>query len=91
MINNGFYKEKNLIRKLKKMDIYVVRVTGKTTSPNICKSDPCKDCLNFIKNMGIRNIIFSTNDEEVCKVKVCDLVSNYTTKGKKRMLDENID
>ena len=91
MINNGFYKEKKLMRKLKKMDIYVVRVSGKTTSQIICRSDPCKDCLNFIKNMGIRNIIFSINDEELYKVKVCDWVSDYTTKGKKRMHDENID
>lgn len=70
------------MRKLKKMDIYVVRVSS---SSNICKSDPCKDCLKFIKNMGIRNIIFSLNDNEILKVKVNEWETEHVSKGRKRI------
>lgn len=66
------------------MDIYVVRVSGKTNIKTVCKSDPCADCLNFIKKMGIRNIIFSISEDQIYKVKVNEWDTTYVTKGKKK-------
>ena len=62
------------------MDIVVVRKCkdGKRLYSN---SAPCAYCLNYLKFLGIRNIIFSNGDGELEKHKVSRFTDTYLTRS----------
>ena len=47
---------------VKKMKLYIVRVG---TYGELKDSRPCLNCFNTIKNLGIKKIIYSTNDSSI--------------------------
>ena len=89
-IHNLLKYEKNY-RKLKNYTILVIRV-GKDNEGNIVlrNAKPCKYCTESIKKVGLKKIIYSNDDGYLEKIKICDLESNYISKGYYRMKDFQI-
>jgi len=34
---------------------------------------PCEDCFEYIKSLGIRKVIYSKNEYELCKININEL------------------
>jgi hypothetical protein len=54
-----------------KYDIFVIRVD---TSNNLCNARPCYNCLQMMKDIGIKRVYYSVNNNIICE-KVNDMVS----------------
>tara|TARA_Y100000748_G_scaffold274341_1_gene249379 strand:+ start:199 stop:408 length:210 start_codon:yes stop_codon:yes gene_type:complete len=62
------------------MKLYIVRVG---TYGELKDSRPCLNCFNTIKNLGIKKIIYSTNDSSIVSQKVCDYHTESPSLGYK--------
>lgn len=62
----------------KKATLYVVR-TDKTG--NYLNSAPCRDCFKIIKELSIKKIIYSTNDNKFEMYKSEDYETNHISNG----------
>lgn len=63
-------------RKLYKTDILVFR----NSLHGIKNSRPCADCLETMKQIGIRRVYYSSNSGEIICEKVSQMVSNHHSK-----------
>lgn len=52
---------------------------------------PCEDCFELIHKLGIRRVVYSINDKELCKMKVYDLKPNVRKSLGRRFLNEYFD
>jgi deoxycytidylate deaminase len=75
-MNGVFYdpkRHRKLRKKLIKTDILVFR----DTSTGIKNSKPCSECINTMKNMGIRRVYYSTDDGILVYEKVSEIFSTH--------------
>jgi hypothetical protein len=68
-----YYDDKYIRKKLRKSILITVRVKNDA----VRSSTPCRDCIEIIKDYGIRQIIYSTNtinnDDQLIKKKIREL------------------
>jgi uncharacterized CHY-type Zn-finger protein len=70
LVINGGVLNISQKKNVKKLDILVFRVTKEGSAAN---ARPCYNCLNMMKNVGIRKVFYSTgNEDEV----ICEHVKN---------------
>ena len=89
-IHNLLKYEKNK-KKLKNYTIFVIRI-GKDDNNNIIlrNAKPCKHCTETIKKCGFKKIYYSNDNGEIIKSKVCDLETEYISKGYSRIKNVEI-
>jgi len=63
----------------KKFDIYTTRTNN--ANDNFLDGFPCSSCLNNLKKIGIKNIIFTSQDGLIHKRKIRDLDSQHISKA----------
>lgn len=82
-ISSGFYTQK-LFRRT---TLYVVRTD---INGNYRNSAPCKNCYSVINELGIKRIIFSSDEEEFTIVKTSDYHTEHISNGNRylNMTDE---
>jgi len=80
-IRRGWYINKSLKFK-KKLDIIIARVGKKDNMLCFKDSYPCEKCLNMMRDIGIKNCIYSTgNGDEFIIKKVNDMNESYISIG----------
>lgn len=57
-------------RKLKKFSICVVRSIISENKIHCVSSAPCMDCINKLKTVGLKNIIYSNQDGTITNIKL---------------------
>jgi hypothetical protein len=71
----------------KKVTLYVVR----SDRHNVIKgSAPCIDCLKVIKSLGIKKIIYSTDEGTFIEVKGSEYNTTYLTLGRRLLMSNGI-
>jgi deoxycytidylate deaminase len=70
-------KGRKIIRKTVNITVYVVRIKGSDGSKkcehyNMAESAPCIDCYNKMKNIGVKNIVYSDGKNKIIKTKLRD-------------------
>jgi len=68
---------------LKDTTLYVVRIS---TGGNLRNSAPCKNCLSVIKFVGIKKIVFSSDDGNIKIYKTDNYKTKYITSCQKYMV-----
>jgi deoxycytidylate deaminase len=68
----------------KKLTIYVVRVSQQG---NILLSQPCVDCHSKMKDFPVKNIIYSGEHNEICKMKMKEFSTSFVTSGHRAIQD----
>jgi len=72
------YDDRYIRKRLKRSILLTIRIKG----DNLRLSAPCDNCLSLIKYYGIKQIMFSINDQEkICKLKTNNLLSNRPSSG----------
>ena len=88
---NGKIKNKKWQRVLSRATIYVVRIPRVSNNLDYLNySKPCSDCMNILKLYGVKNVIYSDNDNNISINKINDLKCDFITKGNLR-INEYID
>ena len=67
-------QSRHIQKKLKSIDIIVIRTNIQGT---LLYSKPCASCLHTMKELGIRNVIFSTADNLFTCFRVKSLISSH--------------
>ena len=81
----GKPKGKNISKNFyKKVSLYIAR-TGK--HHDIKDSAPCVDCLNTIKQLNIKKIIYTMDNNIINSCKPCDFHTEHTTLGRRHLAD----
>ena len=60
--------------------MYIAR-TGKQL--DLRASGPCIDCIKTIKRLGIKRIVYSSENNEICSCKPDDYEAEHTSLGRK--------
>jgi deoxycytidylate deaminase len=71
-------KEKKRRRLLKKMTLIIVRVMA---SGEFGNSMPCKDCLDLIKDLGIKRVLYSNQEGKLVEKKTLDMIADHESGG----------
>lgn len=72
------YNDRYIRKKLKRSILLTIRIKGDA----LRLSAPCDNCLSLIKFYGIKQIIFSINDQQkFCKLKTNNISSNRPSSG----------
>lgn len=83
----GVFKESKE-RKLKKYDIFVVRINKPDNKESSCtklvNARPCAHCLDMMKSVGIRRVYYSDDSGEIIYENVKDMISIHTSKVAQR-------
>jgi len=79
-MENIFIENVNALKKVKSLDIYVVRVNKLL---ELGDSAPCIDCYNTLLNYNVRNLIYSCDNGEFRKVRIKDYIPKIKTLGRK--------
>ncbi len=88
----GVFKESKE-RKLKKYDVFVVRINKPTKSINkettdtdtkLVNARPCAHCLDMMKSVGIRRVYYSDDSGDIICENVKDMISIHTSKVTQR-------
>lgn len=66
----------------KKTTIYVVRCNNKGL---LTESAPCNNCLEMMKFLNIKRIVYSKDNDEFVSCKPCDLNINHVSAGAKHL------
>ena len=53
------------------------------TENNYKNSTPCNNCLNIIKGLNIKRIVFSSGENEFTSCRPCEIDINHTSAGSK--------
>ena len=64
----------DLRRLLNKITVLVVRFDN---AGNMKMSKPCKHCITYMKFMGVKRVMYSTDDGTIVSEKVKDMDSNH--------------
>lgn len=73
---------------MKKFTIYVIRWSEKNKS--FKNSKPCKSCIDFLKQIGIGTIIYTTGDANIYKKeKVKNLTNTHISSGMRSLSRKN--
>ena len=85
MIENlgGVFKESKE-RKVKKYDIFVVRINKCPGEIKLVNSRPCSNCLEMMKAIGIRRVYYTDDSGEIIYENVKDMVSIHLSKVSQR-------
>lgn len=71
------------MRKLyRKTTVYVVRCNNKGI---LTESAPCVNCLNMMKFLDIKRIVYSTENNEFVSCKPCDIKITHISAGSKHI------
>ena len=71
--------DKKLLRKIRKIEIYVIRITYK----GIRNSKPCLHCLNVLKKLNIKKVHYSCDDGSIVTERPHLMNTLHISKGKK--------
>ena len=69
----------------KKVVLYIAR-TGKHL--DLKDSAPCVDCINTIKRLNIKRIVYSMDNNEIHTCKPCDFHTEHTTLGRRHLIEK---
>jgi hypothetical protein len=75
-----FIEKKNVLKKVKSLDVYVVRVNNLL---ELGDSAPCIDCYNTLLKYNVRNLIYSCDNGEFTKVRIKDYKPKIKSLGRK--------
>jgi len=81
---------KKVYRKLHNYTLLTIHIDQSSNDIRLTNSKPCSDCLEFIKKVGIKKIMYSTSDGKIVEEKVSDIQNTKITYSKKKKLNYRI-
>jgi hypothetical protein len=72
---------KNVNQGLGGLTIVVIRLAG---SGKLANSKPCNACIDFMKVLGIKTVIYSNDEGQLIKEKLTDIESTHETLGNRQ-------
>jgi tRNA(Arg) A34 adenosine deaminase TadA len=67
-------------KKMRKVDVYVIRING---NGKLINSKPCSHCLNSLKKLNIKKIYYSDENGDIVCEKTNDMKTDYISSGYK--------
>jgi deoxycytidylate deaminase len=76
----SIFKNIKPLRRMKKLDVYVVRINAKGELNN---SKPCSNCLNNLKKLNIGKIYYSDENGNIVCERANNMFTDYVSSGYK--------
>jgi deoxycytidylate deaminase len=74
------------VKKLKKSEIVVIRISNDPNINHYLESRPCSECIKMLKRLNIKNVYYSNSDGKIVKECVKCMEATYVTHGNYNLL-----